>query len=492
MRIIMVCNPGVGRLKSDSDYIAVENIINYCAKFHDDMFFYVVLSRSYIGQVEDGCLPKTKFIWLDKEADFMFRHACIDSDFAKYFYVRGGKYLADCVYNTRLFEGAHIAQLLTDYRTSHYIPVVLATVAPWEYGTFSEGRKTPKIQYDCATAMSFALCNPIFYGRRDYLDSQKYVRQCLSPYFQRMFEQTCMYTDIALTIPEMDEILKSTKKHEKFTLYYGTRFATVKQVDKIMKVYEQLYSSGMDVDIVFTTQTRESQVIKRKYVQEAIKKGSIKYLITDYGRFRYMREAARGHVFMAASLDENLSSFIFEQIYLGLVGVLPNLPWVLESLPADYPFLWNTLPEAYGMIKWIYNNYDEANAKMEPYRKMIREKYDLPNMMRDMVNHIRKVTQDGIEKNREMTGEMKRSKIWKEVQDFIISEYDEDAIRLQTFLGVIDKRFTGFETKILDKPGGPTRAVPTKLLFKHMLEKMGYEDNCMEAESVFEKKEYKV
>jgi hypothetical protein len=488
MRIAMIPNPGVGILKSDSDYIAVENIINYCGQFHDDMFFYVVLSGSYEGQVGDGDLPRTKFVWLDKEADFMFRHACIDSDFAKYFYVRGGKYLIDCIYSTRLFEGVHISQLLTDYRTSHYVPVVLATIAPWEYGTFSEGRKRPKIQYDCATAMSFALCNPIFYGRRDYLNSQQYVRQCLSPYFQRMFEKTCMYTDIALTIPEMDEIIKSTQKYKKFTLYYGTRFATVKQVDKVMKVYEQLYSSGMDVDIVFTTQTGWRQIAKRKYVQDTLKSGSIRYLITSYDKFRYMREAARGHVFMAASLDENLSSFIFEQIYLGLIGVLPNRPWVLESLPKEYPFLWNNLSEAYGMIKWIYENYEQAKAKINPYRKMINEKYDLPNMMQDLVNHIRKVAQIGIERNREMTGTQSRSRIWKEVQNFVISEYDEDAIRLQSFLKMIDKRFTGFKTALLEKPGGPSRTVPTKILFKNMLEKMGYEDNCQEAEPVFERR----
>lgn len=52
MRIAMVCNPGLGKLKSDSDYIAVENIINYCDQFHDDTFFYVVLSGGYRDQVE--------------------------------------------------------------------------------------------------------------------------------------------------------------------------------------------------------------------------------------------------------------------------------------------------------------------------------------------------------------------------------------------------------------------------------------------------------
>ena len=46
---------------------------------------------------------------------------------------------------------------------------------------------------------------------------------------------------------------------------------------------------------------------------------------------------------------------------------------------------------------------------------------------------------DGIEKNREMTGDLGRSRIWKEIQDFIITEYDEGAIRLQTFLKVINK-----------------------------------------------------
>jgi hypothetical protein len=188
---------------------------------------------------------------------------------------------------------------------------------------------------------------------------------------------------------------------------------------------------------------------------------------------------------MAASMDENLSSVIFEQIYVGLVGVLPNRPWVLESLPKEYPFLWNNVTEAYGMIRWIFENYDEAMSKMTPYREMIGEKYDLPNMMRDLVNHIRKVAQDGIEKNREMTGNQDKSRLWKEVQDFVISEYDEDAIRLQRFLKVINKRFTGFNTALLDKPGAPTMQIPTKILFKHMFEKMGYEDNCQEAEPVF-------
>ena len=492
MRLAMVPNVGIARLKSDNDYGEVERIIQYCAQKYDDMFFYVVLSEKWKEQLQDSDLPKTKIIWLNKDGDFMHRHSCIDSKFAEYFNVRGGKYLVDCIYSTRLFEGAHIAQLLTDYRTSHYIPVVLATIAPWDYGTFGEDRARPRLQYDLATAASYALCNPVFYGVRDYEDGLAYVKHCLSSYFVKQFKETSMYANVSLSIPEMDEIIKSTQKYKKFTLYYGTRFATVKQVDKVMKVYEQLYSFGMKADIIFTTQTGRMPVMMKKYVQETLKKGSIKYLITDYGKFRYMREAARGHVFMAASLDENASGFIIEQVYLGLVGVLPNREWVFESFPRDYPFLWNNLSEAYAMIKWIYENYDEAKAKMEPYRKMIKETHTSDNMLEGQVDHIRKVAFNGMEINRKYTEGKKglehKSKLWKTVQDFVITEYDEDAIRLQTFLKVIDKRFTGFQTERLDVVAGPIKGIPSKLMFKHMLEKMGYEDNCQEAEPVFERK----
>jgi len=96
------------------------------------------------------------------------------------------------------------------------------------------------------------------------------------------------------------------------------------------------------------------------------------------GREAYLREAALGHVFLYLNQMEAGNTAILEQLYLGLVGVLPHRPWAFELLGEDYPFLWRTKAEAYGMLQYAVDNWEEASSKIAYIRDRIRKNHDLP------------------------------------------------------------------------------------------------------------------
>lgn len=165
------------------------------------------------------------------------------------------------------------------------------------------------------------------------------------------------------------DVHKGTPKNEQFTLFFGARVNNQKRADEVVELYNRFYESGRDVKIIVCTSTPE--MLAKRYIgkEKLIENPNIE-LHTDMGREGYLKLAAKSHVFVAHSKIEGFPIGFWEQMYLDIIGVFVNEKWVRAQIPSEYPFQYNDIPEAYGILCWIYDHYEEAKKKLEPMKEL--------------------------------------------------------------------------------------------------------------------------
>lgn len=173
---------------------------------------------------------------------------------------------------------------------------------------------------------------------------------------------------------ELVDRYRECSKNEKLTLFFAGRAKTVKQVDKIAALYDKVYKSGRDVRIVFATPGDLSSISRKIGLSKLAENPNIE-LHENVGREAYLELASSAHVFVSWSSWEGFPVGFWEQMYLGLVGLFPTKGWALGQLPEGYPFLFEDEEQAYALLTWVLDHYDEARERVAFMTDLIREEY---------------------------------------------------------------------------------------------------------------------
>lgn len=168
--------------------------------------------------------------------------------------------------------------------------------------------------------------------------------------------------------------VRGIPKNKKFTLFFGARAKEVKNIDQILKLYDLIYKSGKDVDIIVATPTHERKVVEL-IGKDLLQSNKAIQIHCGMGRSEYLKLAAQSHVFVAMSRLEGFPVGFWEQLYLGLVGLFPDRPWARGQLPKEYPFFFQNMEDAFTLLTWVLDHYEEAKTRTEFMQPLIREGY---------------------------------------------------------------------------------------------------------------------
>ena len=168
----------------------------------------------------------------------------------------------------------------------------------------------------------------------------------------------------------LDEIDKAEAVPEEFpTIQLATihMYPVIVRPDRLLPVMQKLYESGVNFKGVLN--------IVDEYGADDFK--NLPYLLYNNKpeREKYYSEIKSRHIFLCFYAYHTGGVTFLEMIYAGMVGVFWEAEYVHEKLPG-YPFIVKTENEAVAMIKWIIDNFDEAKAKMEPFKKYIKDQYN--------------------------------------------------------------------------------------------------------------------
>ena len=228
-----------------------------------------------------------------------------------------------------------------------------------------------------------------------------------------------------------------------------------------------------------TTPNPDLTIKKKKFTHEYLQ-GCIRLFYTDCGRFKYFEEASKCHAFLVTSDGENAPNFFVEQIYLGLIGVLPDKPYVWEMLPKDYPFIYRSKDEAYMWLAQIAGNYEHYRQQLEPYRQFIKEKYQKELTFKRNVDFVRELAFGYADKNiREAP-----NKLITEIVREVLLEFDRP-FAFDAFIQIVNKRL--FLKARTGRPEQIQHRQATLSDIRYALMAEGYEDTCESEQPVFRK-----
>lgn len=201
------------------------------------------------------------------------------------------------------------------------------------------------------------------------------ARYYLQPHMVKRIMDRSTVIPLGVSCDEIDRLRHIVKKRDRFTLFFGGRFNfTAKRIDHVVQIMDWAFSTGMNCDVVLSSPKMESFGRSFDFLEG---KKNIE-IHTDVRREKFYELGLSSHVYVNASRYEGFTVGFVEQLYMGMVGIVPNKEWVATLLGEcwdSYPFKYDTDEEAFVLLKRVYKDYDKALKQMEPIREYIRRAY---------------------------------------------------------------------------------------------------------------------
>lgn len=307
--------------------------------------------------------------------NFYYRDTYVDSELLKKFSRRFGDYLADAIVTTRRGAVYEMSKLTDTTRLGENsknkddvkkinMPIVFIEPNAWEYDN----------NFDVVSAMCYYLAYPVFLSDVEKKKALRITSEYVSGRVLKAIDNRARVGFSVFQFERMDKIKTQSRKSDEFvTIFYGQRMNKYKRTKFIFDIYAKLFAMyGDKINVVATTQNGLTGISEQT---EEEKWGKFYHLVPNCDWETYIGYANMSHVALVASVSEALSSAHIEQIYMGVIMVLPKKDWAMEYVPEDYPFFYNGASECLGIMQYIIENYEEAYRKFEPAIDFVRTKF---------------------------------------------------------------------------------------------------------------------
>lgn len=370
MRVLLVPHTGLRSIRGDSNYLLFLDIATYLiSRGH---FCYMILPKFAEHKVDR--IPGLMYVFKEYEYDWYTEYGLIDlREMAHLFSRSMGKYFVDVII-TAMAAQIPIYQLaLSD--GVHARDIACISIDPSVYEL--DDKSPVGLMSNILTYLGYAYSTPIFLSPLEKEMAVESARKCLAASDVKRISENAKILPVGVPCDYADEVTKDVEKFDKFTLFYGGRINDVKNPDKVVKLFTRFLSSGRDVQIKITTNTGRTKVGALANRWGALGK-ELQFIDIRYKcpREDYLKVAKASHVGIGWSWSEGFPVGWWEQMYLGLPILFWKKPWIIRQLPEWYPFVFETMEEAYSMLMYVYENYDEVQTLMERMRKFIREEYE--------------------------------------------------------------------------------------------------------------------
>jgi len=186
---------------------------------------------------------------------------------------------------------------------------------------------------------------------------------------------------------ELLPVREAAVKRDRFTVLIAERLKNGALMDSLDAV-DYMFKRGYQMDVVISSQSE----LNRKTLMNYPTVFEHAELHPANPRDQYLPLAAACHATITMPSTHSYPQGLMERLYLGLVAVLPDYPWVHTLLP-DYPFVVKrNVKSMVAMLKWIEENYEEAKQKVAWVPGYIEEHYDAQLLAEKTMRHIEETT----------------------------------------------------------------------------------------------------
>lgn len=279
------------------------------------------------------------------------------------------KVYVDMVLTTRTGVAGYIQRMLWMKRDT-FIPVVIQEQMAADFSSqVVRGIDDMDLM---ARSFSYAMCPSVFSIPLEKKVAMTAAKRYLTPSVFRKLNERSRVMPPGLDFDVVNSVReKVTRKNAKFTVFFGGRFNMLKRAKELIETYDWFYSRGRPIRVVITSPLGSFPKKMRKPEELEVH--------TGLNTKQFLTLCCKSHVLLASSKLEGFTVGLLEQLATGIVAILPDLDWAAELLRDQwphYPFKFKTFSEAYGLMNWIYENYEEAQEKVAWVPEWLASQYD--------------------------------------------------------------------------------------------------------------------
>lgn len=474
-RVLLIPQVGLSDLLGDSSFQFMYANVEAAHRMGRKHFFYIVVPHWSYGEIPP--LPNLHVTRVEMNRDFFYNDllGVPPHVLGEMFGRRGGRFIVDAIHSEMVRSAWYMGQVIADYRAKTLPVFITDPVSIDDWLTQSWEQEVANI---CSSMACYRMVGSKWL-KESYLDAaRKYMKPSMVDKYSERLE---LVSGNGIKFEEYFRIRdeEANNKHEKVSLFCGSRFTPDKGITFIQDVFRKLYAGGRDIYVMSTTNTAEnkgSQLVGKDL-------SHLKMLKYSCSRDEYMHEAARCHVSLSAAGEETFAMHIIEHLALGLVCVVPNKDWVWRWIPKDYPFVYESrsLEQAYGVVSWVMDNLEKAKEMIRPICEKIFAEYDSKLAMERYLEVIeRRIA--GVRRDHKASRprfvQKGKFRIPFRVELIDVAMTLGESFTFKQLLDALKGRMTGMNVRVLMQPGGPRLGVPTLYDIRATLHSYGFEDAC--------------
>lgn len=365
-------------INKESDYIVYRDIVKGLV---DKAFFFLCVPKGAKGYVIE-VFENAELVEVDTfREDFILSRSYVSGELLKLFHPAWGKYPIDFV----IASGAEASMVLSIWFNTTPRKVPVFTLEP-HVAEKSEKHDTVFQDLGFMTrAFSYGACINLLSTEREIELCKRLCARYLSPYLVNQLMDHTDLTPLWVKCDEIDRISPKRPQHlspskgksgtatntidsQSFKVAFIGRLTGNKNWQWCMKQIERFYAYGRKIEVIV------SAPLKPKVYAPGPR-----WKIFSCDQWEDYISLLKGiKISLNNSKTEGCAVGILEQIYSGVIAVLPRKKWAEALVGSDYPFFYeNGGKEAYAVMKQVFDHYEENREKLEPVRKMIKDRYDI-------------------------------------------------------------------------------------------------------------------
>ena len=295
---------------------------------------------------------------LDGHRAYHYLSAVEDKFFDLFAQHLGGRLYYDAVITNRILSTSYLRNQLLIPIAPHRLGIETPIYNVFLY-IFSPDNPTGKDfdHYEEALASSVLGAYNVFEGKLQEEMTKKAVSRYLSPYAMKkaFSKKNVIYGISNLSGGRLDKFVRSVeekRKNKKFTINWATAESGIYKFSDAVEQVGKMFQRGRNVKFLVTATT-------------ACPNGIPEHLLTHDGIERYAglsqeqfwEKIQDAHVALMENREGEVSMSLQEQIYLGLLPVLPKRNWVKSVVPDGYPFLYKNTNELNVILRYLETKY---------------------------------------------------------------------------------------------------------------------------------------
>lgn len=375
---------------SESDFRVYADLFRAAREYGYPVFGNWVMFEDLKGKLASP--PNERFLCIEKFGSIYDLQVSFPRGLVDLFHPVDGKYPIDAIITSRAVLAGWMKR--TFWHRMHGKPILPVFIIEPHVETSSKdvGEGSHNVITDqelMLRSVGYAQSHTFFATERQKNGALKEASRWLSHTLVDTIDKNSSVTPLIIWCDEMDEVKASTPKKEKFTVGFFGRLNGNKNWQFVLETLQKYFRCGKPVDIVAVTPLAGALSGLGDF-PEVMR-------FVDLPRRDYLKMVAGCHVALNASTEEGFSLGLMEQMYGGLVVMLPRRPWVkalLKECYETYPWLYSGEAEAWTKLEQIRLNYDEAQKSMEPVRAMIRSNYDAETIAAQTFSKIEEVCKE--------------------------------------------------------------------------------------------------